>query len=131
VLLNTLYEVPTQPVQIAEGVRWSVESNAGFDELDPTTAFPAGVLETANDRPGKHTSYSVRVFKKERKRELQNVVIVSRERRGRTFDAEVSERFPEADQLDRIEIYRLRFASAQVANVRIRNDLDLMPQRNE
>ena len=124
-LIDTRTTIPTEPVVIADGVRWMVEPDAGYDprQQGPASRYPAAVLETLHDESPELINYFVRVYEKGSDRALPDAFTTIRERDGKRYRIEVSDRFPEPEQLDRIEFYRQRWARAVVPDVRIRTDL--------
>lgn len=129
VLVKTLNEVPVDAVQIADGVTWYVDPQAGYDAgapriiNAPTPHFPAAVLETIQDGSLDLVDYSVRVHLKTSETELQGSRTMIRDRNGKRYQLDVSRKFPPTDEIDRIEVYRQRFTRSVIKDVRLRTDL--------
>ena len=129
VLVKTLNEVPVEAVQIADGVNWYVGPQAGYDAgapriiNAPTPRFPAAVLETIQDGSLDLVDYSVRVHLKNSEKKLQGSHTTIRDRNGKQYRVDVSRKFPPAEEIDYIEVYRQRFTRSVLKDVRLRTDL--------
>ena len=135
VLVKTLTAVPAEAVEIADGVVWYIDPQAGYDVYAPriinapTPRFPAAVLETIQDGSLDLVDYSVRVHLKNSEKELQGSRTTIRDRDGKRYQVDVSDRFPPSDEIDRIEVYRQRFTRSVIKDVRLRTDL--IPEMTE
>ena len=129
VLLQTLTEVPREPLKIAEGVTWYIDPQMGFDPRGEkvngrVVRFPAAVTQSLRAEKLALTRYEVRVYSKESKRPLRNGYTTLKGGGDEPrYLIKVSKRFPSSDEFDRIEIYRQRFARTKINNVQIRSEL--------
>jgi hypothetical protein len=129
VMVKTLNEVPPEAVEIADGVVWYIDPQAGYDVgapriiNAPTPRFPAAVLETIQDGSLDLVDYSVRVHLKNSEKVLQGSHTTIRDRNGKQYRVDVSRKFPPPEEIDRIEVYRQRFTRSVIKDVRLRTDL--------
>ena len=122
-LIKKLDAIPKGSVKLQRGVSWSVEPKAGYDPgKKPAERFPAGVLLVSKEASDL-IEVSVRVYAKGDKRPLDEQYVTLREIDGELFKVRVSKRFPEADELERIEFYRMLYRKTKVAGVVVRTDL--------
>lgn len=132
-VIRTVTEVGTQPIEIAEGVRWYLDPERAR-ERDPNTGRlrwaegkTAGVLETLRD--GGSTgfkTFAARVFLKGQTRHLHHVYSTIQTREGVNYHIEVSDSFDSANQIERVEILSQRHDVIKFTDVPLR--LDLLPQ---
>lgn len=120
VKIRVLTSVPEKPLLLARGVSWSVEPEMviRLGSMPGEKKYPAGVLEISERSLGLQ-EISVQIFEKESERKLRERYVTTRERNGERFEVRVSDRFPEAGNLDRVEVYRQLFRRRSI-DVRIK-----------
>lgn len=140
------FDTPVEKIDVAEGITWAIEPEAGFDIIERTDQiansdgtlvastsgkpYPAAVLESVIDESQKPLiDHWVRVYLKEPDRTLHHKMTQIRIRDGKKYSAEISERFPDFKNVKRIDVMRQRFANSVIKNVTIRTDL--RPQTSE
>lgn len=129
VKIRVLTSVPEMPLLLARGVSWSVEPEMGYDPDNNVQKYPAGVLEISEQSLGLQ-EISVQIFERGSERKLRESYVTIRERNGERFEVRVSDRFPEAENLDRVDIYRQLFRRRSV-DVKIKPELGVKPSTSD
>lgn len=127
-VIKTLKGVPDDTLQVADGVIWYLDSDRARKYDNNTNRWitiegkTAAVLQTLRGRPEELTDYSVRVYLKDRKRPLDGNYSTLIEPDGQLHEIDVSNPV-DPQQIERIEVFRQRFAVRLIENIPIKVDL--------
>lgn len=131
-VIKTVREVGDQPIEIAEGVGWYLDSerarinNPETGRLEWAKGKTTAVLEISEAVRRSLTNYGVRLYLKGQSTPMREayVTVVTRDDGNSTI--RVSEPFESADQIERVEFISQKHAIETIDNVPLR--LDLLPK---
>lgn len=133
--VKTLKKIPDEPVEIAKGVSWYLDSKRAM-ETDPGTGKmqiaydkTAAVLQVNRETADKLTQYECRVYLRGQKTPLQGQYSTIIEPDGQLNDIRVSKSFAQKQDIEKVEFVRQRFKTALIKNIPVK--LTLLPEAND
>ncbi|HSG73410.1 MAG TPA: M56 family metallopeptidase, partial [Planctomycetaceae bacterium] len=132
-VINTIKEIPDEPIDIAEGITWYLDPNRAsiFDRetnrLIRVENKSAAVLQIRMGRPDELTAYSVRVYLRDQERPVQENYVTIIEPDGHRHEIRVSNPVDPAE-IERIEVVRQRHDIRLIRDLPIKVDLIPKPE---
>ena len=129
--IKTLTDIPDDPVKIAPGVQWYLDSTRARDDreagrLREAKGKTAAVLQTSQDLADALISYEVRVYLRGIAAPLSSLYKTIIEPNGKLHEIDVSQAFNGKNAIERVEITRQRYAVRRIDNVPVR--VDILPK---
>jgi beta-lactamase regulating signal transducer with metallopeptidase domain len=132
--IKTLTDISDDPVEIAPGIQWYLDSTRARDgsvagPLSEANGKTAAVLQTSEDLADPLVSYDVRVYLRGIAAPLSSLYKTTIEPNGKLHEIDVSQAFNGKNAIDRVEIIRQRYAVRRIDNVPVR--VDILPKTDD